>query len=108
MYTYLQKSINWTNETSMVYGVNPVILGILYFGTIPISVVCFGWLVRNFQKKRSLAGPLLGLFLSFIGTYVYLFLVARNIPPQGYLLILILMFVGLWQLFRKYQHLVKK
>ncbi len=97
------QALEWIIETSSTYGINPLILGVLYFGTIPVSVVCFAWLLRNYRGGYSLLWPAVGMFLSFIGTYAYLFLMARRLPLWVYFIIFILMGIGCWQLLRQFR-----
>lgn len=44
-------------------GVDPLLFGLLFYGSIPLHMLCIAWLVRNIRTKRSIIFPAL---LSFI------------------------------------------
>ena len=99
--------MNWTSITEWMlsfgqeYGVDPIIFALLYFGTIPFSILSFSYLVRNIRKEKPLFWPIFGAFLCYIGTYVYLFAVGRNIPLWVYGVILAMMSYSGYYFFRK-------
>lgn len=93
--------IEWMYSFGEQYGVNPLIFALLYFGTIPLSLLSFSFLIRNFQRKKSLFFPILGMSLSFIGTYIYLFIVGKNIPIWVWCLIVGIMIYGSYILILK-------
>jgi hypothetical protein len=100
--------IEWTFSFGNQYGVNSLIFALLYFGTIPLSIFFFTLLVRNHQKQKPLFLPILGMFLCFIGTYIYLFLVGKNIPNWVWGTIGIMMIYGGYLMVAKIQNLRKK
>ena len=79
---------SWLYSFGQEYGVDPLIFAILYFGTIPFSLLAFSALVRRYRRGRSIYFPLLVMFLCYIGTYVYLFSVGRQIPAWVYGLVI--------------------
>ncbi|RMG76891.1 MAG: hypothetical protein D6714_20565 [Bacteroidetes bacterium] len=79
--------LEWMAGFGRQYGVNPVIFALLYFGTIPFSLYFFRLLVKNFRAGKSLFVPVSGMFLCFIGTYIYLFWVGKNIPAWVWVIV---------------------
>lgn len=95
----------WLRSFGEAYGVDPIIFALLYFGTIPLSLLSFSLMVRNYRKGRSIFWPVMLAFLCFIGTYVYLFIVGRNIPIWVYGLVLLMMSYSGWQIYQKIRRL---
>ncbi|MEL6863735.1 MAG: hypothetical protein AAFP19_04915 [Bacteroidota bacterium] len=98
---YLEQLSHWMLGFGQAYGVNPFIFALLYFGTIPFSLIAFSQLILRLRSGQSTFLPLLVLFLSFIGTYVYLFWAGRNIPWWVYALVLVMMVYSAVVLYRK-------
>ena len=92
---------SWLYSFGQEYGVDPLIFAILYFGTIPFSLLAFSALVRRYRRGRSIYLPLLVMFLCYIGTYVYLFWVGRQIPAWVYGLVVAVMLYSGFLLVRK-------
>lgn len=92
---------NWILSAGEQYGVNPVIFALLYFGTIPFSLLSFAWMVKNIRRGKPIFLPVFCAFLCFIGTYVYLFISGKNIPFWVYLIILSMMTYGGWIFWKK-------
>lgn len=88
-------------QFGLQYGVDPLIFALLYFGTIPFSLLGFSWLVRNVKSRRPVFAPLLLMFFCFIGTYIYLFISGQDIPIWVYLLVLLVMFYSAFVSVRK-------
>jgi hypothetical protein len=71
-------------ELSSYYGVDPMIFGMLYVGTIPLLWLSIAWFVRNFHKKLPVTIPVVITVLCYTGTYIYLFIAGQNIPVWVY------------------------
>jgi hypothetical protein len=71
-------------ELSSYYGVDPIIFGILYAGTIPLLSFSIYWIIRNVRRRESITIPVIITFFCMTGTYIYLLLVAQNIPVWLY------------------------
>jgi hypothetical protein len=71
-------------ELSSYYGVDPLIFGLLYAGTIPLLWFSIGWIIRNIQKKQPIIVPLVAAALCVTGTYIYLLFAGQNIPLWVY------------------------
>jgi hypothetical protein len=71
-------------ELSGYYGVDPIIFGILYTGTIPILWISIAWIIRNLHRKQPVAIPVTIALLCVTGTYIYIFVVGQNIPVWIY------------------------
>ncbi|MCE1273599.1 MAG: hypothetical protein HGB01_06105 [Chlorobiaceae bacterium] len=66
-------------------GIDPLVFGMIYFGSIPFFMASMAWLVRNISSKKP---PLLPAILTIIfWTAAYLFLNAAgtSIPAWVYL-----------------------
>jgi len=83
--------VNWIYSFGADYGVNPLIFALLYFGTIPLSLLCFRRLVLNIAARKPWFWQAFGMFICFIGTYIYLFLAGKNIPTWVWYLVIIVM-----------------
>jgi hypothetical protein len=76
------------------YGVNPVIFGSLYVGSIPFFAISLGWVIKNIRQSKPLLIPVLLTGIFFISAYLYLILVGKNIPVWVYLFIVIMVIFG--------------
>ena len=83
------------------YGVDPFIFGAIYVGAIPFFTISIGWLVRNLRKGRPIILPALSSGLFFIAAYLYLIIAGRNVPWWVYVIILIMVFVGVYSTVHK-------
>ncbi|MEM1220674.1 MAG: hypothetical protein AAGH79_17260 [Bacteroidota bacterium] len=83
--------VDWMYSFGAQYGVDPLIFALLYFGTIPFNIFALFWLGQRLRKRRSPIAPLLLLFFSWVGTYVYLFSVGQNIPTWVYTIVILMM-----------------
>lgn len=97
----------WVYSFGAQYGVDPFVFALLYFGTIPISLWSFAYLVKNFRAGKSIFFPVLGMSLSFIGTYIYLFWVGRNIPWWVWMIVIAVMCYSLFRIYFKIKKFVK-
>lgn len=76
------------------YGVNPVIFGSLYVGSIPFFAISLGWVIKNIRQSKPVLFPVLLTGIFFISAYLYLILVGKNIPVWVYLFIVIMVIFG--------------
>jgi hypothetical protein len=92
---------DWFLGLGEVYGVNPVIFGSLYVGSIPFFTLSLGWVIRNIRQKKSITIPILLTGIFFISAYLYLIIVGRNIPLWVYLFIIAMVAFGVYSTFSK-------
>lgn len=97
--------VTWMYSFGAYYGVDPLIFAILYFGTIPFNVYSLVWLGQRMRLRRSPIPPLLLLFFSWVGTYVYLFSVGKNIPWWVYAVVVGVMLYSAGYLIMRIQKL---
>lgn len=83
------------------YGVNPIVFGALYVGTIPFFSVSIAWLVNNYRKKKSIILPALLAGFFFISAYLYLIIAGKNVPLWVYSFVAFLVIFGTWSTIRK-------
>lgn len=70
----------WSLALGREYGVNPIIFGFIYVGTIPFFLVSMAWLYKNYQKKKSVILPSFCATGCFISSYLYLMVAGKNVP----------------------------
>ncbi len=85
----------WFNSLGSEYGVNPVIFGSLYVGTMPLFTLSLGWVIKNLRRKKPVFVPLILTGISFISAYLYLLVVGKNIPLWVYFLVLSIILIGI-------------
>jgi len=85
---------DWFLGLGEVYGVNPVIFGSLYVGSIPFFTLSLGWVIKNIRQKKPIAIPILLTGVFFISAYLYLIIAGRNIPFWVYLFIMAMVAFG--------------
>jgi hypothetical protein len=71
------------------HGIDPIIFGLLYFGTIPLFMASTAWLLRNIRMRKPVIFPVLFSVLFWMAAYLYLALAGNNIPCWVYLMIAI-------------------
>ncbi len=91
----------WFMSLGENYGVNPIIFGSLYVGTIPLFTLTLGWVIKNLRAKKPILLPLLLTGLFFISAYIYLIIAGKNIPYWVYTFIVLMIVVGLIGTLRK-------
>lgn len=80
--------MRWLQTTAEKYGVNPLIFGLLYFGTIPSYIYGIARFVTSY--KASWTDYLLWFsvgFVSFVTPYLYILIWGRNLPRRFYLIL---------------------
>jgi len=85
----------WFLSLGEQYGVNPVIFGTLYVGTMPLFTISLGWVIKNLRQDKPVFLPLLLTGIFFISAYLYLIVVGKNIPTWVYVLILSMIIIGI-------------
>lgn len=88
------------------YGVNPVIFGVLYFGSMPFFALSSAWWLRRWRQKRSTLLPMLTTGVLFIGAYLYVLVAGHDLPVWVYLFIVVMLLMGgfsTWRTFQKPQ-----
>ncbi len=95
---------DWFLGLGEKYGVDPVVFGSIYVGTIPLFTLCLWWLIRNLRQKKPVVLPVLFTGFFFLSAYLYLIIVGRNIPWWMYGLIATLVAYSVratWQKIKK-------
>lgn len=85
----------WFMSLGESYGVNPIIFGSLYVGTIPLFTIALGWVIKNIKQKKPIFIPLMLTGVFFISAYLYLIIVGKNIPFWVYAFIALMIAGGL-------------
>lgn len=98
----------WFMDLGGRYGVNPVMFGVLYLASIPPYLVSIGWIIRNYQKDRSLALPVLSTLFFFSAPAIYLLFSGKNVPWWFYGLIVAMILYGAYRTYRKIKRRVNK
>ncbi len=84
----------WFLGLGEIYGVNPVIFGSLYVGSIPFFTLSLAWVIKNIRQKKSITIPILLTGIFFVSAYLYLIAVGRNIPLWVYFFIIVMVGFG--------------
>ena len=92
---------DWFLGLGVEYGVNPVIFGSLYVGSIPFFTLSLGWVIKNLRQGKPIAIPLLLTGIFFISAYLYLVIVGKNIPVWVYLVIIAMTLFGIVTVVKK-------
>ena len=80
-------AVHWFMSLGENYGVDPIIFGSLYVGTIPLFTLTLGWSIKNIRAKKPVLLPLILTGVFFISAYIYLIIVGKNIPYWVYFVI---------------------
>lgn len=104
----LQALIGWVSNTSVTlsetYGVNPLVFGVLYFGTMPLFALSVAWWVRRWRRGESTAVAASVTGLLFVAAYLYVLVAGRNLPVWVYLFMAAMLTLGgvsTWRQLRK-------
>lgn len=98
----------WFFSLGENYGVNPIIFGSIYVGTIPLFTISIAWLVRNHRKKKSIILPALSTIFFFISAYLYLIIAGRNVPFWVYGIIILMVLIGTYSTVKKIKGQLKE
>lgn len=94
----LQTILDWINTTSVTlseqYGVNPVIFGVLYFGTMPLFALSVAWWIRSFRRGKSTLLPASVTGVLFVAAYLYVLVAGRNLPVWVYFFMVAMLTLG--------------
>jgi hypothetical protein len=93
--------MDWFLGLGEVYGVNPMIFGSLYVGSIPFFTLSLGWVIKNIRQKKPIIIPILLTGIFFISAYLYLIIAGRNIPLWVYLFIMAMVAFGVFSTLNK-------
>lgn len=77
------------------HGIDPLVFGLLYFGSIPLFMASAAWLVRNIRAKKPFILPALLSILFWAAAYVYLAAAGTNIPAWIYMILSAVAAIGL-------------
>ncbi len=98
---------DWVSTTagalSRQYGVNPVVFGVLYFGSMPLFALSLAWWLGRWRRGASTFLPALTTGLLFIGAYLYVLMAGRNLPLWVYLLMGGMLLLGVITTWRQLQ-----
>ncbi|CAM3568506.1 hypothetical protein DESA109040_16720 [Deinococcus saxicola] len=104
----LQSLIDWISMTTVIlseqYGVNPVIFGLLYFGTMPLFALSVAWWIRSFRRGESPFLPAAVTGVLFISAYLYVLVAGRNLPVWVYFFMAAMLTLGVlstWKQLKK-------
>jgi len=95
---------DWFLGLGEVYGVNPVIFGSLYVGSIPFFTLSLAWVIKNVRQKKPITIPILFTGIFFISAYLYLIIAGRNIPLWVYFFIMAMVAFGVISTLNKIRH----
>ena len=94
----IEALIDWISQTSQTlstrYGVNPVIFGVLYFGTMPLFALSVAWWISNWRHGASTIFPALVTGVLFIAAYLYVLVAGRNLPVWVYIFMAAMLTLG--------------
>ena len=93
--------VDWFMSLGESYGVDPIIFGSLYVGTIPLFTLTLGWSIKNLRANKPVLLPLLLTGIFFISAYLYLIIAGKNIPYWVYFFIIIMIMAGFYGTLRK-------
>ncbi len=93
--------MDWFLGLGEVYGVNPMIFGSLYVGSIPFFTLSLGWVIKNIRQKKPITIPILLTGIFFISAYLYLIIAGRNIPFWVYFFIMGMVALGVFSALNK-------
>ena len=104
----MNRVLHWLTTTTTTlsehYGVNPVVFGVLYFGSMPLFALSVGWWWRSARQGRSTPLPALTTGLLFVGAYLYVLVAGRNLPLWVYFFMAAMLILGsvtTWRSFRR-------
>jgi len=103
----IPRIVSWTANVQYRFGVNPVIFGILYFGTIPPYIYAWIRLARSIKRKNVVSIHKWATVVAtiFILPYAYVFFFGRNLPVVVYIAASVLMILLGWKGISRYRKL---
>jgi hypothetical protein len=98
---------DWVSTTagtlSRQYGVNPVVFGVLYFGTMPLFALSLAWWLGRWRRGASTLVPAFTTGLLFVGAYLYVLVAGRNLPLWVYVFMGAMLLLGAGTTWRQVQ-----
>jgi hypothetical protein len=103
----LQPLWDWLFNLGKDYGVDPLVFGIIYIGTVPPFWASLAWMVRNARLKKPITLPAAVTGFFFIASYLYVAVAGRNLPWWIYGIIVFLAVAGgvttVWEIRKRIQ-----
>ncbi|MES2809966.1 MAG: hypothetical protein V4619_15150 [Bacteroidota bacterium] len=101
MEQYLDQFTHWLETLGEKHGVNPLLLGCLYFTSKVSLFTLLGFAIRNIRAKRPAVTLLLLAGVSFSIPYTYIIIAGRNIALWVYLVIGFIFCYGAYTIWKK-------
>ncbi|GAB3929414.1 hypothetical protein [Mucilaginibacter myungsuensis] len=101
MNDYLTAFGNWLESLGEDHGVNPWILGPLYFTSKVIFVTCLAWTVKNLRKKKPVTKSLMCAGAGFSIPYLYIIIFGHDISIWVYVFIVCFILFGVFNAWRQ-------
>lgn len=93
----------WFLSLGKTYGVNPIIFGSIYVGSIPLFTLSLAWFIKNMKAKKPIVLPAFITAFLFVSAYLYLIIAGKNVPLWVYLFISVMILSGIYTTWRKVQ-----
>ena len=77
------------------HNVDPLVFAVLYVASIPPYILCLGWLINAYRRKKAIALPLVLTLIFFILPASYILMFGRDVAWWVYLVIGIIVIYGL-------------
>ena len=90
----LSEAIDWVLRLGDDYGVDPLVYGLIWIGSLPFFLLSLGWLVQRLRRRGDIVLPLASTSLFFLAPTLYVFVAGRNLPGWVYALLVALAVVG--------------
>ena len=93
----------WFLNLGQTYGVNPIIFGSIYVGSIPLFTLSLAWFIKNIKTKKPIVLPAFISAFLFVSAYLYLIIAGKNVPIWVYLFIVVMILAGMYTTWKKVQ-----
>ncbi len=95
----IQRALGWAAEIQLNYGVNPIIFGVLYFGTIPPYIYAWAKVAASVKGKdvQTINRWLTVVVIIFTLPYAYVLLFGRNLSVVFYVAVSVLIVLLAWR-----------
>jgi peptidoglycan/LPS O-acetylase OafA/YrhL len=90
----LDEAVDWLMRLGDDYGVDPLLYGLIWIGSLPFFLLSLGWLVQRLRRREELLLPLLVTAFFFLAPTLYVFAAGRNLPPWVYAVLVGLAVIG--------------
>lgn len=101
MEEYFDQFTHWLTTLGEKHGVNPLLLGCLYFTSKVSLFTLLGFAVRNIRAKRPATTLLLLAGISFSIPYTYILIAGRNLSIWVYFIIGFIFAYGIYTIWKK-------